>query len=374
MLTLEEFRDMVVIDTHVDTILRFVDLGHDLADDGSPGYMDLAKTASGNIAGAFFACCVEPQHVAAGRGPQRLDQLLRGLHDFLERNPERAELARSPGDILRLRAAGKLAVLPCIEGAQAIGPDLDRLATFKELGVAYVSPTHFATNDWADSSTDREVHGGLSPLGRTAIAELNRLKIAVDVSHISDAAFWQALEHSRAPVFASHSSARALVPHPRNLTDDMMRALAGQRGLIGITWWPEYIATSFQLDLEHLAFADHTKPRRPGESAIARMLDAVSGDPVRSYEVLTASGVAFPAVNDVVDHLIHAVEVVGADHVCMGTDHGAVNFRLNGLDDCRQTVVLANRLSARGLSAAEIAKVLGGNVLRYLEEISGRWS
>lgn len=370
MLTIDDFRDLIVIDTHVDTILRFVDLGHDLVDDGSAGYMDLAKAEAGNLAGAFFACCVEPDYVAAGRGPERLDRLLDGIRTFLDRNPDRVALARTSGEIRLLRVDGKLAVLPCIEGAQAIGADLDRLSGFREAGIAYISPTHFATNAWADSSTDRETHGGLSALGRAAIAELNRLRIAIDVSHISDVAFWQTLDASRAPVFASHSSSRSLVPHPRNLTDDMMRALARQRGLVGITWWPEYISRQFQKDLEAIAFGA-TSPAPHGASAIARLLQDAGNDPRRCYEVLTASGIAFPALDNVVSHILHAIQVVGIDHVCVGTDHGAVNFRLDGLADCRQLAFLASRLSERGLCKDEIGRVLGGNVLHYLDDVAG---
>lgn len=196
---------------------------------------------------------------------------------------------------------------------------------------------------------------------------MNRLGIAVDVSHISDAAFWQTLDVSRAPVFASHSSARSLVPHPRNLTDDMMRALARQRGLIGITWWPEYISSKYRVELEQLAFHE-VKDSGSRELAIARLLKEAGDNPLRKYEVLTDCKVSFPDLDDVVAHILHAIDVVGVDCVCIGSDHGAVNFRITGLANCSEIDALAYRLSESGLSADEIGKIFGGNLLRYFSD------
>lgn len=366
----ETYHDMVVLDTHTDTVLRWVDLKHDLTVARDDGYFDLPSIRRGNIAGAFFACCVEPEYVAAGRGADRLTHLLDGVADFAARNEPKVGLARTAEDILRLRAEGRFAVLPAVEGAQGIGADLGRLEDLRRRGVSYVSPTHFSTNDWADSSTDVARHHGVSALGREAIAELNRLGILIDLSHISDEAFWDTLDLSTRPVFASHSSARTLAAHPRNLTDEMIRAVADQGGLIGVTWWPEYVSERYGEELERRA--SEIRRERPEyartTSAIATLLSTIGDDAELKYNVLRNAGVRFPTLDDVLDHVDHVVAVAGADAVCIGTDHGACDFRIEGLESCDRFEALAAGLVARGHRVDDVGKIVGGNVVRFLAE------
>jgi membrane dipeptidase len=365
-------QSLLVVDTHVDTILRWIDLKHDLGGETSPGYMDIPKSRAGNFSAAFFACCVEPEHVKRGEGGKRLAQLLNGVHDFCAHHSADVVLARTVDDVRAAHRHGKFAVLLAIEGAQGIGEDLSQLMHFRDLGVSYISLSHFATNTWVDSSTDVTKHGGLSAVGKKAVAELNRLGIAVDVSHISDAAFWQVMELSSAPIIASHSSARALVDHPRNLTDDMIAAIAKKNGLIGVTWWPEYISPQFCDDLEKRARAliASDQGSKPGTtSAIATLLHYAGEDDESKYSILMDGSIRFPTLSDVADHIDHVVSVAGADHVCIGTDHGACNFEIQGLEDCSKLSALTQVLVDRGYKPEDIRAIMGENALEFFQRV-----
>lgn len=370
--TQELHQSLIVVDTHVDTVLRWIDLRHDLRGGTSPGYMDIPKIRAGNFSAAFFACCVEPEHVNRGEGHKRLAQLLNGVHDFCAHHPEDVILARTSDEVYSAHRSGRFAVLPAIEGAQGIGEDLSQLAYFRDLGVSYITLSHFATNTWVDSSTDVARHGGLTAVGRRAVRELNRLGIAVDVSHISDAAFWQVLDLSEAPIIASHSSARALVDHPRNLTDDMIAAVAEQKGLIGVTWWPEYISSQFCDDLEKRAEtlrASDYGPKPDTTSAIGTLLHYAGEDDERKYSILMDGSLRFPTLSDVADHIDHIVSIAGARHVCIGTDHGACNFQIQGLEDSSKLCVLTQTLVERGHKPDDVRAIMGGNALEFLQRV-----
>lgn len=376
-ISLQEFSEFTVIDTHVDTILRWVDLGHDLTSGGrGQGYMDLDAAQKGNLGCAFFACCVEPQHVLRGTARKRLTQQLQGITEFVAANHERSGIASSVHEIETLKLQRRFAVVPCIEGAQAIGADLAALQGFANQGVTYISPAHFSSNEWSDSSTDSAIHSGLSGLGYEAVAEMNRLQIAVDVSHVSDDAFWDILKSSRQPAFASHSSCRSLVDHPRNLTDEMMVALGRQGGVVGVTWWPEYISNRFRQHLEARA-KQITRTANPPSSpqpekltsGIATLLADLGEDDEAKYEVLVSAALSFPSINEILDHVVHVADLIGPDRVCFGSDHGAVNFQIVGLENCSRLLSLANGLAKRGFAPSEIRGMMGDNVLNYLRSI-----
>lgn len=372
-------RDMIVVDTHVDTVLRYVDLGHDLTGgSGDQGYMDFRKMRQGNFTAAFYACCVEPEHVKEGTARERLEQLIGGVREFVHHHPDHLGMAVSGRDVRELAAEGRFAVIPAIEGAQAVDADLGSLEKFRRMGVRYMSPTHFNTNAWADSSTDEEVHGGLSELGREAIREMNRLGIIIDVSHVSDKTFWQILELSEHPVIASHSSARALVNHPRNLDDEMIRALADKGGVIGVTPWPEYISPEFCDSLEECADRVREKWREEGRhvsgggdtsSATATLLADVADSDEAKYNILVTAGVKFPTLERFLDHVDHVTGIAGAEHVCFGTDHGAVRFEIEGWEDCTQLPNVTRRLLDRGYSSDEVRGIMGGNIVALLDRV-----
>jgi membrane dipeptidase len=275
-----------------------------------------------------------------------------------------------------MAAEGRLAAILSIEGAHALGDTLDILPELWDLGVRSIAPAHFTSNGWADSSADRAVHGGLSPLGRRGIAAMNRLGMIVDVSHLSDAAFWDVLDASAAPPFASHSSARALLDHPRNLTDEMIVQLAKAGGLIGITWFPEYVSVEFQRSLEaHARTIDLEQLGMDrggsGMPAIATVMRSCGSDMHAKYNVLTSGKYPMPTVATIVDHIAHVADLVGASHVCLGSDHGAVRFDIPGFEDCSKFPVLTQALRDRGFSREEVQNILGGNVLRLMRRVIG---
>jgi membrane dipeptidase len=373
---LDFHRGAIIVDTHVDTILRQLDLGHDLTSPNSPGYMDLPRMQKGNLTAAFFACCVDYNNIKRGTARLRQQQIIDAVLSLCARNENIIELARSAADIRRLAAAGKLAAVLTIEGAQAIESDLDSLQSLWDQGVRSIALAHFTTNGWADSSADLERHGGLSSLGRKAIAELNRLRIIIDVSHASDRATEQAIDASSAPVIASHSSVRALHDHPRNLTDHQIRAIATRGGVIGPTLFPEYISPAFQVAMEDHAAAvlkdmadrDSVRDNTP---AIATVMRSYGGDMHGKYESLVTRRLPMPGLDIFMQHIVHIAELVGTQHICIGTDHGAVRFDIPHLEDCTKLPALTEVLLARGFSKPEVTGILGGNVLRLMEEVIG---
>ena len=370
----------VVIDTHVDTVIRWLDLGEDLGVATGNGYMDLPLMRAGNLTAAFFACCVGYKCVAEGTAIRRALDMIDGVKEICRRYPDAIEIARSAADIRRLAAAGKLAAVICIEGGHAIGDDLRVLRQYHELGVRYLSLTHFNTHSWADSSTDTATHNGLSAFGREVVGEMEGLGMIVDVSHASDKVFWDVIEIATKPVMASHSSARALVDHPRNMTDDMFRAIAENGGVACVTAWPEYISQDYWRRLESLAdrlsgrAADGANRRQSASgstSAISDLLALAGADRMKCYNVLVDADIAFPSLDDLLDHVDHAVGVAGVDHVGIGTDHGAVRFDIDGLEDCAKLPALTEGLLRRGHAEADVRKILGENVLRVMAEVIG---
>jgi membrane dipeptidase len=374
--TLALHRGAIVIDTHVDTIQRAVDLGHDLVHANPSGFMDLERMKIGNMTAAFFAVCVDYNNIRRGTGRKRQDTLLHAVLDLCRNNPDKIGLAKTAADVRRLAREGKLAAILSVEGAQAIEERLDLLQELWDHGVRSIAPAHFTSNGWADSSADQARHGGLSALGRQAIKEVNRLGMILDVSHISDQGFWQVLELSTAPVFASHSAARALHDHPRNLTDDMIKAIGAKDGIVGITWFPEYCSAEHQRALEEKARKIDLKalgfePGGPGMPAIATLMRSCGPDMHAKYNVMMSAGLPMPTVDTIVEHVAYVADLIGADRVCLGSDHGAVRFDIPGFEDCTKWPVVTQALKDHGFSDIDVRNILGDNVLRLMERVVG---
>ena len=273
---------------------------------------------------------------------------------------------------------GKLAAILSVEGAQAIEERLDLLPELWDLhGVRSIAPAHFTSNGWADSSADQPRHGGLSPCSAAVRSpRMNRLGMIVDVSHLSDDAFWQVLDASTAPVFASHSSARALHDHPRNLSDEMIRAIRDKDGIVGITWYPDYCSLAHQRAMEARARAIDLRALGleaggPGMPAIAILMRSCGGDMQAKYNVLMTEDLPMPSVDTIVAHVSHVAELIGADRVCLGSDHGAVRFDIPGFEDCTKYPVVTQALRDRGFSDTEVGNILGENVLRLMARVIG---
>ena len=374
--TMALHRTAIIVDTHVDTIQRAVDLGHDLVHANPSGFMDLERMKIGNMTAAFFAVCVDYNNIRRGTGRQRQDTLLHAVLDLCRDNPDKIGLAKTAFDVRRLASEGKLAAILSVEGAQAIEERLDLLQELWDHGVRSIAPAHFTSNGWADSSADQPRHGGLSALGRQAIREINRLGMIIDVSHISDQGFWQVLEASSAPVFASHSSARALHDHPRNLTDDMIKAIGEKDGIVGVTWFPEYCSVEHQRALEEKARSIDLKELGfetggPGMPAIATLMRSCGADMHAKYKVMMTERLPMPTVGTIVEHIAYVANLIGADRVCLGSDHGAVQFDIPGFEDCTKFTVVTQALKDHGFSDADVRNILGENVLRLIERVVG---
>jgi membrane dipeptidase len=286
------------------------------------------------------------------------------LQEEVRHNPKDLEMASTADDIVRLHRSGKVAALLGLEGGHLIINSLPLLRDYYRLGVRYMTLTHFKTNDWADSSGDLAVHNGLSSFGRDIVREMNRLGMMVDISHVTDKAFYDALEASRAPVIASHSSMRALCNIPRNMSDDMLRALARNGGVVFINFNTAY--------LDEKASAAFTLLRDKRDREIADMLALNRGNP-RRWELERAIQQRYKAqlpavdISAVLRHIDHAVQTIGPDHVGLGSDFDGVSGMVpDGMEDVSKYPALVQGLIDKGYSDTDIRMIMGENLLRVM--------
>ena len=362
-------RDAIVVDAHNDVLWAIADYGFDLGMNGDEagdrslflyfGFswlpypprgdrvrtdLDLDRAGEGGLDAQFFPAYVECRFKETpGASRQRALELIERLEDQVRRHSERIEIAYTADDVRSIAAAGKLAAVMAIEGGHVIEDDLGTLQECHELGVRALTLTHTCSHAWADSSGDEGLHGGLTEFGREVVREMNRLGMIVDVSHVSDETFWEVLEVTRAPIIASHSNVRAIADHPRNLTDDMIRAVGDNGGVVMISFLPFHLDPE-KTEVWRLASGWYwfTHPRAP-ETSLALL----------------------------VDHIGHVVEVAGVDHVGLGSDFDNVPWALEGLGDVSDYPNITTELVRRGYSDEDVHKILGGNVLRVLEEVEG---
>lgn len=355
----------LVWDAHMDSLLRVL-AGEDLGV-RTEGQADLVRWREGGVDVQVFAVWVDTvygRHHAARRALQQID----AFHQLIERNADRVGLARSTADVARLRADGKLAAILAIEGGLAIQDDLALLRTFHRLGATTMTLTHSASLAWADSSTDAPRSGGLSAFGRDVIREMNRLRMLVDVSHVSDDCLRAVLDVAEAPVIASHSSCKAITNHPRNLSDQMLRLLAEAGGVVGINFYSQFLDQSYNDELERravdmLAALNSPPPLDPDA------LDEYADARIRKFWSVRLPR---PPFERIIEHIDHAVQVAGIDHVGIGSDldSGAVPTPL-GLDSVSDYPRITEGLLRRGYRESDVAKVLGENFLRVYQRAVG---
>ncbi len=362
-------RKILTIDSHCDTPLNMVRNDYDLGVRNDEGCVDFPRMKEGGLDAEFFV-------VFIGQGPRndsafsyvnrQADEIFRTIRANVEKNSNLAGMAYSPAEAHRLKDDGKRAAFIGLENGYAIGTDLARLKHYYDLGARYMTLCHSMNNDICDSSTDSSgpEHDGLSPFGSRVVEEMNRLGMMVDVSHISDNAFYDVIHESKAPVIASHSSCRALCEHPRNFTDDMLLALKENGGVIQICIVSEYLKTPV--------------PNPELESKISELRsrwgnpDTLSPEQRKKFraEFRTIKGTytRLATVSDVVDHIDHVVQVSGIDHVGIGTDFDG-GGRVDGCIDASQMKNITIELLHRGYSRADIAKIWGGNLIRVFDEV-----
>lgn len=353
------------IDTHIDTIQNVVFANADLSRRLSFGHVDFPRLREGGVKAPVFALWV-PTYYKGAEAVRRTLDLRDAMQRVLDAHPDQIELATTVADIERITKAGKIAALLSAEGGHQIDDDLAVLRMYYRLGIRSMTLTHFRNNDWADSSTDKPLHNGLTGFGKQVVREMNRLGMLVDVSHVSDKTFYDTLAVSAKPVIASHSSCRALSDVARNMTDDMLRALAKNGGVVGINFGEGFVN---QKDADLLKKAvqniSYNEPNLTGKA-----LDDYAAKQFK--EEMGKRQKVFATVDDVAAQVDHAVKIAGIDHVGIGSDFDGITGPPNGLDDISRMPALTAALLKKGYSEADVKKILGGNFLRVMREVFGR--
>lgn len=318
--------------------------------------------------GAIFFAIWVPGTVTGLEAAERARKQIAAVRRQIDAHASEVALVRTAGEIDRAHADGKIAILLALEGGHMINSDLGLLREYGSLGVRYMTLTHFRNTEWADASTDEPVHNGLSDFGQQVIVEMNRLGMMVDVSHVSDKTVNDALAVSQAPIFASHSSCRALCDTPRNLPDDLIRAIANRRGVVQVNFHTGFVSQEFRdaatpsRDVAEAIEAETRK--RCGENAPHRL---VEWDKI-VREFVAADRLPRVEWTKILDHIDHAVKIAGADHVGLGSDFDGASMPY-GMEDASMFPRITEALVQRGYTDADVQKILGGNMLRLMQDV-----
>jgi membrane dipeptidase len=357
----------IVIDTHADTPQAMLDQDYDLADPSGPYMVSIPKMRAGHLGAEFFSIWVDVTWPKQDLIHRALD-LIDVTYQQVARHADALGLATTADDIERLHREGKIAILMGVEGGHEIEGDLHALDIYYRLGVRYMTLTHTAVDELGDSSGDQPHWNGLSPLGREAVRRMNRLGMMVDISHVSDKTFYDALAASQAPLIASHSSCRALCSAPRNMTDDMIRALAKNGGVMDINFFSGFLTQAYANGFKSI------EKEMNAEIAAARARYAQQGkqlpyvERVKIEQRLTKN-LPVPSYTAIADHIDHAVRVGGIDHVGLGSDFDGIESAPKGMEDVSKIPDLVRELARRGYNEQDLEKILGGNVLRVMRQV-----
>jgi membrane dipeptidase len=353
------------VDSHNDTAQRVliekVDLGQRLPD----GMVDFARLREGGMHVPFFALWV-PAYYPGAEAVRRTLELRDAMQTVFDRYPDQIELATSAHDIERIVGQKKIAAVLTAEGGHQIDDDLAVLRMYRRMGILSMTLTHFRNNNWADSSTAKPEHNGLTDFGRQVVREMNRIGMIVDISHVSDKTFYDVLEVSTKPVIASHSSCFVYSDVPRNMKDDMFRALAKNGGVVGVNFGSSFLNQKDADMLKKHIAEQNDIPRNltgPDLDAFAAKEHASNG------EIQAAIGNA--TVDDAANCIDHIVKVAGIDHVGIGSDFDGVPSVPSGLEDVSKMPNLTAALLKRGYSEQDIRKIMGDNFLRVIREVVG---
>ena len=343
-----------VIDLHCDTPMLFRDGGYDIGERNNRGEVDIPRMREGGMTAVFFSIYTSAVNNTELESVQEALEIIDSVHRQVSRFPEHLTIALSADDIEQANRDGLIAVLLGVEGGHMINSSLGVLRSLWRLGARYLTLTHSRDTPWAGSSgSDDNV--GLSEFGREVVAELNRLGSMVDVSHVSDQTFWDVLEASAAPVIASHSSVRAICPHKRNMTDEMIRATAEKGGVVHINYYNSFLDSDYAKRSSQWSAQNPDAGREEGGDARTRAKLAAIGR---------------PSLDQLLDHFEHAVRVGGVEAVGLGSDFDGVNGELpEGMEDISKVHNIAEGLSGRGFSEADIDKIMGLNSLRVFRDV-----
>lgn len=367
-------RRAVVVDMHADTVQFMLDEGVDI-NERAPGlHLDAGRMKEGGLDAQFFAIWVEPQYFGTGghRAVKRADEQIAHVRALAEEHPETWTLATGAADIRRAAAKGRLSALMGLEGGYAIDEKLENVERYYQMGVRYMSPAWTVSTSWAGSSGDTEGRTrGLNDFGRAVVREMNRLGMMIDVSHVSDKTFWDIIGTSTKPVIATHSNARAITNVPRNLADEQIRALAGTGGVVCVVFYPAFVEPGWdeqkrRVDAE-IAPLVEAASRGVASTGGPGSLKRIARDRVREREYRRRMPPV--SVARVVDHIDHIVRLVGVDHVGLGSDFDGIQAVPRDLASVADLPNLTAELLKRGYTENEVVKILGGNILRVMEEL-----
>jgi membrane dipeptidase len=364
----------IVIDTHADTPQRFLDEGYDIGstDPNDYGHISLDKAKAGNLGAEFFSIWVDPATNMGHFARHTLD-LIDSVYEQAAHHPDRMMMSFSVADIERAHREHKLAALMGIEGGHSLENDIHLLRDYYRLGVRYMTLSWSNTNEFADSSGDMDNstvphHNGLTEGGKQIVLEMNRLGMLVDISHVSDKTFWDAIAVTKSPVIASHSSARALTNHPRNMTDDMLRAVAKNGGVVQVNFYSAFVDETYRK-------AEDAQKKEKDAAVKAYIEKLKSEGKTPTYldtdriEREWAAKIPRPPLSSLIDHIDHVAKVAGIDHVGLGSDFdGVMGATPQGMDSAADLPKITQGLLDRGYSSDDIRKVLGGNLLRVFGE------
>ena len=345
----------IVIDTHADTPGRFVDENFNPSNDAGNGHWDLAKVKQANLGAEFFSIWVDPKKYQ-GKYVQRALDMIDSVYETTREHPDQMMMAYSVADIERAHQQHKLASLMGLEGGHAIDNDIRILRDYYRLGVRYMTLSWANTNEFADSSgdidkADVQHHNGLTDFGKQVVLEMNRLGMLVDVSHVADKTFWDTLATSKAPVIASHSSSRTITNHARNLTDDMLKAVAKNGGVVQVNFNCGFI------DQNYLDAYNKWNQQRMAQ-----------GKPDSTYSTEVTPNIPRPPFKSLIDHFDHIAKVAGVDHVGIGSDFDGVDCLPSGIDSVADLPKITQALLDRGYTPADLKKILGANLLRVFAD------
>jgi membrane dipeptidase len=354
-------RSSIVIDTHNDITSPMVDEDYDLSTPSVGKYhTDLDRMQKGGMTGEFFSIYVDRSYVKEGGSARRALDMIDMVYRQAERHPQKLVMAYSTADIRKAKRQGKIAALMGIEGGHAIENSLMALRTFYRLGVRYMTLTHSNTNDWADSSTDTARHNGLSDFGKEVVQEMNRLGMLIDVSHVSDKTMSDVLDISTAPIIASHSSAKAIADHPRNISDDLLRKIAKNDGVVMVNFFSGFISQ------------EYINARKLRNEKLKDQLESLNktykDDPKKLEEerdkLFAANPLPKVPLSVLMDHFEHIIKVAGIDHVGIGSDFDGIPDLPTDMEDIAALPNITYELLKRGYSEQDVKKVLGENLMR----------
>jgi membrane dipeptidase len=356
----------IVVDTHDDVTQRMIfDKKFDIAARNRTGSLDIPRMREGGLDALFFSIWIAGNVTGPVAVKRALDQI-DAVREAVRTHPKDLILATTSADIRRAATEGKIAALMGVEGGHMIAEDLAVLRVFAALGVRYMTLTHSLNTAWADSSGDKPAHNGLTAFGKDVVREMNRLGMMVDISHVADKTFFDVLKITRAPVIASHSSARAIANAPRNMTDDMLRAMTKNGGVVMINYHSGFLSEAFRTAQQSPALKTRLDEaaKRCGQDEACGILESqrINREAMASGELPKVTWQA------IVDHIDHVAKVAGVDHVGLGSDFDGATMPL-GMEDASKLPKITDALLRKGYSEADVLKILGGNILQIMEAV-----